>query len=93
MPCPRGLGESTQKTEIFRVERIRSTDVALVLCPYRYASTYFELCSLVPSEEAIKNQLHQVSLPTVQTSMSTERRNAHMKKTSPAPVSGARDVT
>jgi hypothetical protein len=25
-----------------------------------YASTYFELCSLVPSEEEIKRQLHQL---------------------------------
>lgn len=54
--------------------------VLLILCAFRYASTYFELCSLVPSEEAIKNQLHQVRLPTVQISRSTERRDAHMKR-------------
>ncbi|KAM3568189.1 hypothetical protein VYU27_009682, partial [Nannochloropsis oceanica] len=33
----------------------------IFIAPSTYASTYFELCSLVPSEEEIRRQLHRMT--------------------------------
>lgn len=39
---------------------LRKLDHHLFVAPSMYASTYFELCSLVPQEDDIRRQLHQL---------------------------------
>ncbi|EKU21895.1 hypothetical protein NGA_0233900 [Nannochloropsis gaditana CCMP526] len=48
--------------EINEMERafLRKLDHQMFIAPSTYASTYFELCSLMPSDAEIRRQLHRM---------------------------------
>ncbi len=63
-----GVGEepgiSLEETNAMERAFLTRLDHQLFIAPATYASTYFELCSLVPShasEEALRRQLHRMT--------------------------------
>lgn len=58
--APEELPLTLEQVNDMERQFLRKLDHHLFVAPSMYASTYFELCSLVPHEDDIRRQLHQL---------------------------------